>query len=156
MISSVHDIFLNEAFKEAKKAETKDEVPIGAVIVYENKIISRAHNLREKKQQVLTHAELLAVEKAAKRLKSWRLEDCDLYVTLEPCAMCAAALWQARIRNVYYGAEDRKAGAITLGFNLHNHPKLNHHYGVRYIASSKCSDILSEFFKKKRKTKKSK
>lgn len=142
-----HEYYFQCALEEAEKARKKNEVPIGCVIVKDNKIISRGHNLRESKQQVLTHAELIAIEKAAKKLKSWRLEGCELYVTLEPCPMCAAALWQARIKKVHFGAIDKKAGALTLGFNLHQNEKLNHRYTMDYHPVEECSKILSTFFK---------
>ncbi len=138
------------AYAEALKAEIKDEVPVGAIIVLDGKIIARGHNLRESKNSVLGHAELVAILKASKKIKSWRLEDCDVYVTLEPCAMCAAALQQARVRRVYYGAADPKAGAVSLDLNLHAHAKLNHRYEMKFVEDSKCGKVLSEFFKKKR------
>ena len=93
--------FMKEALKEARKAYEKEEVPIGAVIVKDNKIIARAHNLRESKKQACAHAEIIVIEKTCKKLGAWRLEDCDLYVTLEPCVMCAGAIINARIKNLY-------------------------------------------------------
>lgn len=145
--------FLKEALKEAHKAKVKNEVPVGAVVVHNGKIIGRGHNVRETKQNVLTHAELIALLKASKKLKSWRLVDCDVYVTLEPCAMCAGALWQARVRAVYYGARDPKAGAASLRLKLHNNPKLNHRYVLKHLETQECGLILSDFFKMRRQQK---
>jgi tRNA(adenine34) deaminase len=144
--------FMKEALKEAKKAYEKDEVPIGAVIVKDNKIISRVHNLRETKRQACAHAEILAIEKACKKLGAWRLEGCDLYVTLEPCAMCAGAIINSRIKNLYIGAMDEKGGAVGSKFNLLKDIKLNHKVAVTSgILKDECSNILKEFFKKLRK-----
>lgn len=146
--------FLNEALKQAKLAEAKNEVPVGCVIVHEGKVIARTHNLREEKQDPLCHAEMLAIQKAAKKLGSWRLEGCEIFVTLEPCPMCAAALQQARIEKAWYGATDPKAGAVSLGLPLHNNAKLNHRYEMNYVESKECGEILSAFFKRKRLEKK--
>ena len=104
--------FMKAALKEAKKAYEKLEVPVGCVIVKDGKIIARAHNLKESKTDTTKHAEILAIQKASRKLQSWRLIDCDLYVTLEPCAMCAGAIIQSRIKNVYYGTHDLKTGAV--------------------------------------------
>lgn len=139
------------ALKEAELARDKDEVPVGAVVVLDGKIIARGHNLRETKQSVLGHAELSAITKASKKLGSWRLEACDVYVTLEPCPMCAGALQQARVRHVYYGTSDPKAGVETLGLNIHQHDRLNHRYSMTCLKESRCGSILSSFFRKKRK-----
>ena len=103
--------FMKEAIKEAKKAYEKEEVPVGAVIVKDGKIIARAHNLKETKIDTTCHAEILAIKKASKKLNSWRLENCEMYVTLEPCSMCAGALIQSRIKKVYIGTMDYKTGA---------------------------------------------
>ncbi len=140
-----------EAMREARRAQAKDEVPVGAVIVRAGKILSRGHNAREEKQSVLGHAELAAIARASRKLGSWRLEDCEVYVTLEPCAMCAAALQQARVRRVFYGAPDPKAGAVTLGLRLHDNPKLNHRYEMTCVERPECGEILSDFFRAKRK-----
>lgn len=145
-----HLEFLALALKEAEKAGKLDEVPVGAVIVQDGRVIARGRNNRETKQSVLGHAELVAMSKATKKLGSWRLEGCDVYVTLEPCPMCAAALQQARVRNVYYGVPDPKAGAIALGFNLHDHPRMNHRFTMTDLGMKACGEILSVFFKKKR------
>lgn len=142
-----------EALKEAKKAYLKEEVPIGAVIVKDGKVIARAHNLREKTNNAISHAEILAIEKACKKLNSWRLEDCTIYVTLEPCPMCLGAMMQARIKKVYYGALDKKNGAIlSIGnmLDLKTTWNLEH----EYIECNECSEILTSFFKELRNSKK--
>ena len=145
------EMFMKEALKEAKKAYKKLEVPIGAVIVKNNKIIAKAHNLRETKKQAVAHAEILAIEKACKKLGAWRLEDCDLYVTLEPCAMCAGAIINARIKNLYIGAMDEKGGAVGSKINLLKDIKLNHTVEVKSrILEDECSKILKDFFKELR------
>lgn len=142
---------MNEALKEAKKAARKNEVPVGCVIVYNNKIIAQAHNLRNKKQNTLAHAELLAIKKANKKMKSWRLEDCSVYVTLEPCAMCAGALMQARVKNIYYGTSDPKGGALGGLFNLYNE-SFNHTINIKCgILKEEAKELLENFFKKLRK-----
>lgn len=146
----LHLKFMAEALKEAKKAAAKDEVPVGAVVVYEGKIIARGHNLRELRQSVLGHAELVALNKASKKLGSWRLPGCDVYVTLEPCPMCAGAMQQARVRHVYFGVTDPKAGVISLGLNVHENSKLNHRYSMTCTGHDECGAVLSRFFKAKR------
>lgn len=148
---SEHLKFLKIALKEAEKARVKNEVPVGAVVVHEGKVIARGHNLREAKQSVLGHAELHALLKASKKLGSWRLEGCDVYVTLEPCPMCAGALQQARVRNVFYGVADPKAGVVSLGIDIHDNSKLNHRYKMTCLEQGECGRILSDFFKARRK-----
>ena len=118
--------FMKEALKEAKKAYKKLEIPVGAVIVKDGKIIARAHNLKESKHDTTKHAEILAIQKASKKLESWRLIDCDMYVTLEPCSMCAGALINARIRKLYIGTLDEKTGACGSVLNLFEDYKFNH------------------------------
>ena len=143
--------FMKEALKEAKKAFEKEEVPIGAVIVKDGKIIARAHNLRETKKIATGHAEIVAIEKACKKVGAWRLEECDMYVTLEPCFMCAGAMINARIKNLYIGAMDPKAGAAGSKFNLFEDITLNHKVNVfYYVREEECIKILQEFFKKLR------
>ena len=129
--------FMNEAFKEAKKAYDIDEVHVGAVIVKDGKIIARSHNLKETKQLVTAHAEILAIEKASKKINNWRLEDCELYVTLKPCKMCRQIIKEARIKHVYYGSEE----CLTNDTIKENYT---------YIESKECSKILKDFFKKLR------
>ena len=146
--------FMREAIKEAKKAELIDEVPIGCVIVKDDKIISRGHNVRETKQSPLGHAEIIAIEKASKKLKSWRLEDCDIYVTLEPCIMCSGAIIQSRIRHVYFGAFDPKGGAFGSSINILEAKNINHHPEVSSgILIEECSSIITNYFKSKREKK---
>lgn len=149
-----HEYFMSLALKEAKLAYKKDETPIGAVIVKDGKVIAKAHNLRETKNNALYHAEILAINKACKKLGSWRLIDCDLYVTLEPCLMCAGAIIQSRIKNVYYGASDPKGGAFGSSINLNEITTINHHPNINSgILKEECGQILKDFFKKKRENK---
>jgi len=139
------------ALKEATKAEKIDEVPVGAIIVKDGKIISRAYNQRETTNNPLGHAELLAIKKASKKLSSWRLEDCDIYVTLEPCIMCAGAIIQSRIKNVYFGAYDLKGGAFGTSINVLEASNINHHPNIKGgILLEDCSSKISNYFKKKR------
>lgn len=145
---------MNLALKEAKKAYKKLEVPIGAVIVKDGKIIAKAHNLREKKQSSLAHAEILAIKEACEKLESWRLDGAELYVTLEPCAMCAGAITQARIKKVYFGAKDEKNGCVGSIANIFDDIKTTHKVEYEYIENKECSDILSNFFKELRTIKK--
>lgn len=144
--------FMLHALKEARKAYEKGEAPIGAVIVKDGKIIARAHNLRESKQNSTYHAEILAIHKACKKLGSWRLVDCDLYVTLEPCPMCAGAIIQSRIKRLFFGAADPKAGAAGSVVNLFNVETFNHKVDViQGIMEDECSQILKQFFRELRK-----
>lgn len=144
------EYFMKEALKEAKKAYLKNETPIGAVAVYEDKIIARAHNLRETKQDSLMHAELQVIQKACKRLGTWRLEEVSIYVTLEPCVMCAGAIIQARVKNVFYGAKNDRYGAHQGAINLFEVP-LNHQVNVKGgILEEECSSLISSFFKELR------
>lgn len=146
--------FMKEAIKQAKKAELKGECPIGAVIVRDGKVISRAHNLREMKNCATYHAEILAIDKANKKLGSWRLENCDLYVTLEPCVMCSGAIIQSRIKNVYFGAFDKKAGGAGSVVDLFVPNMFNHNVDITGgIMKEQCSSLLSEFFARLRKEK---
>lgn len=143
--------WMKEALKQAKKAFDKDEVPIGCVIVKDNKIIARGYNQREQKQQSNAHAEMITIQKACRKLNSWRLEDCDMYVTLEPCPMCAGAIVQSRIRKVVYGAKDPKGGCVDSCAHLFDIKQFNHHPKyMNGILESECSDLLKTFFKKKR------
>ena len=148
--------FMKEALKEAKKAYDKLEVPVGAVIVKDGKIIARAHNLKETKFDTTRHAEILAIQKASKKLNSWRLLDCEMYVTLEPCSMCAGARISSRIKKVYIGASDEKTGAVGSVLNLLDDYTFNHK--VEYekgILQDECEELLKDFFKNLRKIKKS-
>ena len=141
--------FMEKAFKEAQKAYDIDEVPVGAVIVKDGRIIAKAHNLKEKKQNALCHAELIAITKASKKLKNWRLNDCEMYVTLQPCPMCSSAITQTRISKIYYGV-DNKNNEIS------NEILINSDINSRVIVEEKicveeCKKILTNFFKNKRK-----
>ena len=147
----MQEFFMKEALKEAKNAYKKDEVPVGVVIVKDGEIIARAYNLREKKQCATAHAEILAIEKASKKLNSWRLIDCDMYVTLEPCTMCMGAIISARIKNLYIGALDPKTGACGSFVNL-SELKYNHTVNIfKGILLEKCKYIIKDFFKELRK-----
>jgi tRNA(adenine34) deaminase len=144
---------LAEALSLAQKAAEEDEVPVGAVVVQNGKIIGRGYNRREQDHNPLAHAEVLAIVEATQHLKSWRLNDCSLIVTLEPCPMCLAACQQARVAEVYYGARDPKGGALSLGYSLHEDLKTNHRFQVQLFDEPACGAVLSEFFGKKRKQK---
>lgn len=147
--------FMQEALKEAKKAYDKLEVPVGAVIVKDGKIIAKAHNLKETKTDTTKHAEILAIQKASKKLESWRLTECEMYVTLEPCSMCAGAIINARINKIYIGALDEKTGAVGSVLNLLEDYKFNHKVEVeKDIMKPQCEEILKRFFKMLRKMKK--
>lgn len=144
--------FMLEAIKEAKKALAKDEVPIGCVIVKDDKIIARGYNLREKKQQSIAHAEIITIEKACNKVGSWRLEDCTLYVTLEPCPMCSGAILQSRIKRVVFGAKDPKGGCMGSCMNMYDIKGFNHYPEITSgIMEEECGLMLTNFFKEKRK-----
>lgn len=148
-------LFMKQALEEAQQAALLGEVPIGAVIVYEGKIIARAHNLRETTQNATTHAELLVIQEACKKIGSWRLEDTTLYVTLEPCPMCAGAILQSRVPRVVYGARDQKAGCVDSLYHLLNDERFNHECDVTEgILAEECGQILTDFFKALRDRKK--
>ena len=146
--------FMKEALKEAKKAYEKLEVPVGCVIVKNNKIIARAHNLKEIKKTAIDHAEIRAIQKASKKLDAWRLTDCEMYVTLEPCPMCTGALIQSRIKKVYIGAMDPKTGACGSVLNLSEDYPFNHKIEIETgILKEECEEMLKSFFKILRKIK---
>lgn len=150
--SLVHSRFMEEAVKEAKKAEARGEVPIGAVIVREERIVGRGHNLRETTKDATAHAELIAIRNASETLNAWRLLDCTLYVTLEPCPMCAGAIVQARIPRVVFGAYDPKAGCAGTLMNLLQDARFNHRAEViSGIMEDLCGKLLSDFFRRLRK-----
>ena len=151
-----HEKFMSAALKEALKAYKLEECPIGCVIVKDGKIISRAHNLRITHNSALSHAEILAIKKACKKLDSWRLEDCDMYVTLEPCTMCSGAIIQARIRKVYFGAYEPKGGAVVSCNNIFDKSH-GHNHEVQFeggVLEKESSTILKQFFKEVRQNKK--
>lgn len=143
--------YLNLAINQAKKAYKKKEVPIGAVIVRNNKIIAKARNKREKSQNALHHAEIIAINKACKKLKSWRLNDCTLYVTLEPCSMCAGAILNARLGKVVIGCLDTDHGAVVSKYTLLSDGTLNHKTEIEITQNNECKQLIQSFFKSLRK-----
>ena len=143
--------FMKLAIKQALIAKEKDEVPIGAVIVLNGKVIAKAHNLMEKTQLATAHAEILAINKACKKLKSWRLDNAEMFVTIEPCAMCAGAIANARIKKVYFGAYEEKSGCAESKFSVLTDSGLNH--SVEFeggIEREICANIIKNYFKAKR------
>nr|WP_308806980.1 tRNA adenosine(34) deaminase TadA [Neobacillus niacini] len=149
------ELYMKEAIKEAKKAEALNEVPIGAIVVIDGKIISRAHNLRESKQSAVAHAEILAIEQACQLVGSWRLENASLYVTLEPCAMCSGAIILSRVKRVVYGAADPKGGCAGTFMNLLQDERFNHQSEVTSgVLEEECGQLLSNFFRQLREKRK--
>ncbi|MCL4205094.1 MAG: tRNA adenosine(34) deaminase TadA [Pirellulaceae bacterium] len=147
----MHEHFMQQALREAEQAFREDEVPVGAVIVHSDRVIGAAHNQREQLHDPTAHAEMIAITQAAESLGSWRLEGCTLYVTLEPCPMCAGAMLLARIPLLVYGATDPKAGAVDSLFHLLSDPRLNHRVQVvPHVMAVECGQILSRFFQGKR------
>ena len=143
--------YMLEALKEASLAALEDEVPIGCVIVKDGEIIAKAHNQRDKTNNPLGHAEVLAIKKASEILKDWQLVNCELYVTIEPCLMCAGAIIQSRIKRVIYGAPDLKGGAFGSSINVLDASNINHRPEiVKGILESECSQIIKDYFKSKR------
>lgn len=154
-LDRIKEKYMREALKQAKKAEKIDEVPIGCVIVYEDKIIARGYNRRNTDKNTLSHAELIAIRKASKKLGDWRLEGCEMYVTLEPCQMCSGAIVQSRIDKVYIGCMNSKAGCAGSVLNLLQVDKFNHQVEIeKGILEDECSAIISEFFRNLRESKK--
>lgn len=152
-----HTYFMKEAIKQAKKAAKLDEVPIGCVITYQDKIIARGYNRRNTDKSTLAHAEISAIKKASKVIGDWRLEECTLYVTLEPCQMCAGAIVQARIPTVVIGTMNAKAGCAGSVYNLLQEPKFNHQVDVVYdVLKEECTELLTTFFAELRKQHKEK
>jgi tRNA(adenine34) deaminase len=146
-----HIIWMEEAIKEARKAEELGEVPIGAVIVQNGEIIGRGHNLRETTMDPTAHAEMVAIRQASEYLNAWRLLDCTLYVTLEPCPMCAGAIVQSRVPLVVYGTTDPKAGCAGTLMNLLQEDRFNHRVEVvSHVLQEECGSMLTEFFRKLR------
>ncbi|WP_234125007.1 nucleoside deaminase [Clostridium hydrogenum] len=146
----MEEYFLNLAIKEAEIAASEEEVPVGAVIVKDNEVIARAHNLKEKLKDPTAHAEILAIRQACTKLGDWRLNGCELYVTLEPCAMCAAAICQSRISKIYIGTFDPEAGACGSVINLIQNRGLGYNINVKWLYFDKCSEILKKFFENRR------
>ncbi len=146
-----NEFFMKEALKEAQKAFEADEVPIGAVAVYKNQIIGRGHNRTEQLQDSTAHAEIIAITAAANALGSWRLENVDVYVTIEPCIMCAGALVLARVKRIFFGARDEKFGGCGSVFNIANEQKLNHQIEVTEgLLKEQAASLMKRFFEKKR------
>ena len=143
--------WMSESLRLAKIAAQEDEVPVGAVVVYQDRIVGRGYNRREQTQSPLSHAEVMAIQEASQSLGSWRLIDCTLVVTLEPCLMCLAASQQARIQKILYGTSDQKGGALSLGYEFHLDQRMHHRFSVELWDTPECGDILSQFFSQKRK-----
>lgn len=151
MAQLTHRLWMERALAQARLAEAHDDVPVGAVVVYQGDVIAEAHNLRERDQDPTAHAELVAVRDAARVLGSWRLDDCTLYVTLEPCTMCAGALVLARLPSLVFGASDPKAGAVGSLYNLAQEPRLNHRIDVvGGVMADECGAELRRFFRARR------
>lgn len=147
----MHEIYMRMAYEQARAAFEAEEVPVGAVIVHDERVIAAAHNQREQLRDPTAHAEMIAITQAAEALGSWRLEGCSLYVTLEPCPMCAGAIIQARIPWVIYGATDPKAGAVNSLYQLLGDRRLNHTCQVvPHVLAEPCGEILSHFFQQQR------
>ena len=146
------ELFMRSALREARRALEEDEVPVGAVVVREGRIVARAHNRPLHSNDPSAHAEVLALRRAGRKLGNYRLPDCTLYVTIEPCAMCAGAMVQGRLRRVVYGASDPKAGASGSALTVLNHPKLNHQVEIGSgVMAEDCASLLQEFFRRRRK-----
>lgn len=145
--------YMGLAIKEAQKAYAADEVPVGAVLVCEGKVVARGYNQKEKKTDATQHAEMVVMQKASRKQKNWHLEDCTLYVTLEPCAMCSGAMIQTRIKKVVFGAYDPKGGSLRSCFNMYEIEGFNHYPEVEEgVREKECSQLLKDFFKNKRNT----
>lgn len=142
--------YMEYALKEAQKAYLKNEVPVGAVIVKDGQIIARAHNKKISTNHIFDHAEILAIKKAANKIGNWRLNDCEMYVTLEPCPMCASAIQQSRIKKIYIGTSSNIENNKEVILSILNNPQYNHSVDVYYVENMECSQILSSFFENKR------
>lgn len=147
------EYFMQQALEEAKKAFLIDEVPVGAVIVKDDEIIARTHNMRETSNDPTAHAEILAIREASNKLGNWRLNKCDMYVTLEPCPMCSGAIYQSRISNLYIGTFDPKCGACGSVIDITNNDYLNSFINIKWVYNKQCENILKEFFILKRNNK---
>ena len=150
MENEINEFFMQQAILEARKAAKMDEVPVGAVIVKNKIVIARAHNLKETLKNVSAHAEMLVIGKASDILNTWRLVDCSIYVTLEPCIMCAGAIIQSRIKNIYIGTFDPIGGGCGSVVNLTGNTALSTHVNVNWLYNQECSTLLTDFFKNKR------
>ncbi len=150
-IFAMHEHFMKLALEEARRALDENEVPVGAVIVHQGRVIASAHNQREQLHDPTAHAEMIAITQAAESMQSWRLDDCTLYVTLEPCPMCAGAIIQARIPMLVYGTADPKAGAVHTLYRMLDDPRLNHRcQTTANVLAEACAEILSRFFQAQR------
>ena len=145
--------WMADALALARQAASQDEVPVGAVVIYQGEIVGVGYNQREQLQSPVAHAEIFAIQDAARKIGSWRLLDCTLFSTLEPCPMCLAACQQARLKEVVFGAWDLKGGALSLGYRLNEDLRMHHRFAARYLDFPDCSQILKEFFGKKRNSK---
>ena len=151
MTSKLDEKYMQMAIEQAQIAQENGDVPIGAVIVYQNQIIGKAYNQREQLKDPTAHAEIIALTQAAAFLESWRLNDCTMYVTLEPCPMCAGALVLARMERLVYGCDDPKTGAVKSLYNIVQDERLNHQLQVTSgVLAAECSELLQEFFQKRR------
>lgn len=151
MKTNIDEKYMRIALKEAQNAVILDEVPVGAVIVKDGKILAKGHNLREKSNDPTSHAEINAIRKACKKLNSWRLEGATIYVTVEPCSMCAGTLLQCRIGRIVYGASDPKGGAIESSLELFKAKNINHHPEIiGGVLREECASLISGYFKSKR------
>ncbi len=142
--------FLKEALKEARRALEAGEVPVGCVVVMDEEVISSAHNLTQHTGDPTAHAEIIALRNASEALGNWRLENCSVYITLEPCIMCAYALVLARVREVIFGAVDEKHGGVMSLYSIFDDPRLNHHVRWVYYPLDECGKIISDFFRERR------
>ena len=143
---------MKQALFLAKMAQEEDEVPVGAVVIHNGIVVGKGYNRREKEQNPISHAEIVAIQEASRTLGSWRLTGCRLVVTLEPCLMCLAASQQARLTEIIYGAKDPKGGALSLGYGFNEDLRANHRFAVSYIDTPECGQILSDFFAQKRRS----
>ncbi len=151
-MKALHEKYMLMALEEAKKAKEMGEIPIGAVIVKEGEVLAKAHNLRETRHDPTAHAEILAIREAAHKLQNWRLTGTTMYVTLEPCPMCAGAIREARMEKVVYGADDEKSGAVQSIMDILDHPGLNHRVIVLSgVLQEACQELLTSFFTERRK-----
>jgi tRNA(adenine34) deaminase len=150
-MNRTHEYYMKAALRQAKKAELIDEVPVGAVIVKDGRILARGFNNREKTSDPTGHAEINAIKQAARKLTSWRLTGCTIYVTIEPCSMCAGAILWSRLDQIVYGAKDPKGGALGSSYDLFAQKNLNHHPEIiEGILAKECQAVISAYFKKKR------
>ena len=151
---NINEKFMKAALRQAKKAEKAEEVPIGCVIVLDGKIIAKAYNMRQTKRLATAHAEILAIEKACRKIKDWRLDGMEMYVTLEPCAMCAGAIANSRIKKVWFGAYEQKGGGVVSKFNILSESGLNHVTDFEGgLLEDECSNLIKDFFRARRKPK---